>query len=93
MDLMSGARSLPGLGTLHIPDADLVSVEAAPEVEAKVNAKIPVDHNPLDGIAAPELADSEPGEAGDGDGTAHFSDGEEDLLGGLERSLGPRSRD
>lgn len=66
----------------HIPGADGISVEAAPGVDPRVNAQIPVEHNPLDGMAEPKIAEESEGS------TQHFSDGDEDLLGSLERSLG-----
>lgn len=89
IDVVHEAPSHPILGMHQIPDADLVSVEAAPEVESNINAQVPVDRNPLDGMTEPTFAESKPGQEADG-AVAQFSDGDEDLLGGLERSLGPR---
>ena len=75
----------------HIPNADHLSVEAAPYVEPGVDAQIPPEHDPLDGLAEPKVADDTTSEA---NGQAvHFSDGEEDLLGSLERSLDQRGRE
>lgn len=75
-----------------IPDADRISVEATSQGGPQLNAQIPVDHNPLDGMAAPKLVYGHDVEIGERDDEApgQFSDGEEDLLGGLERSLDRR---
>jgi len=91
IDVVYEIQSALAPGMHQIPNADGVSVEAAPEVEPRVNAQLPFDHDPLDGMAEPGIADSMPGQEVEGDAMAHFSDGEEDLLGGLERSLGSRS--
>ena len=65
-----------------------ISVEAAPQVNPKMNAQIPVEHDPLDGIAEPEVVAGSPDQNGPANQSVHFEDGEEDLLGSLERSLG-----
>lgn len=69
----------------HIPGADGLSVEAAPNVGSRVNAQLPVEHDPLNGMAEPRIEEESEGS------TQHFTDGEEDLLGSLERSLGKHS--
>ena len=74
----------------HIPDADRISVEAAPQFGPKVHAQIPVEHDPLDGMAEPEITKGPAGQGAAGEQLTFFSDGEEDLLGSLERSLGGR---
>jgi hypothetical protein len=74
----------------HMPDSDRISVEAAPQFEPKVNARISVEHDPLDGMAEPEIAKGPAGQEAAGEQLTYFSDGEEDLLGSLERSLGGR---
>lgn len=83
IDTMQEGELVPVPDMRNIPEAERVSVEAAPEVEPRMNAQIPVDHDPLDGMAEPMIGSD--GQADEG--SAHFSDGEEDLLGGLERSL------
>lgn len=89
IDMAREARSHP---ILHqVPHDSRIVVEASPEVEPRVNAQIPVDHDPLDGMAEPAISERRHGQEADGGSTAHFSDGEEDLLGDLERSLGSRS--
>ena len=65
-----------------------IAVEAAPQVDPKMNAQLPVDHNPLKGIAQPEAVAESSGQNGPANQSVHFEDGEEDLLGSLERSLG-----
>ena len=72
----------------QIPIANRIHVEAAPEAEPQVNAQIPVEHDPLDGLAEPKVAHDTRGESDLEGHTVQFSDGEEDLLGSLERSLG-----
>lgn len=57
-----------------------------PQVTAPaIEAELPPEHNPLDGLAEPVIATNE--EVGD---DLHFPDGEEDLLGSLERHLEKR---
>lgn len=53
-------------------------------VDMPIAAEIPPEHNPLDGLAAPE-----PGDAHEAlqEQEAHTSDGEVDLLGSLEQQL------
>ncbi|KAL6713581.1 hypothetical protein ACLMJK_009046 [Lecanora helva] len=75
----------------HISDSNRLTVEAAPQVEPRVNTQIPVEHDPLDGMAEPKLAHPSHNDTGEGEQKTHFSDGEEDLLGSLERSLNQRS--
>ncbi len=65
-----------------------ISVEAAPQVDPKMNAQIPVEHDPLEGIAEPEVVAGSPDQNSPANQSVHFEDGEEDLLGSLERSLG-----
>ena len=65
-----------------------ISVEAAPQVDPKMNAQLPVEHDPLEGIAEPEVVAGSPDQTGPANQSVHFEDGEEDLLGSLERSLG-----
>lgn len=75
----------------RIPDADRISVEAAPPVEPQLNAQIPVEHNPLEGMAEPKVADMSTSGTAPSEQPVLFSDGEEDLLGSLERSLDQRA--
>ncbi|KAK0510079.1 hypothetical protein JMJ35_007473 [Cladonia borealis] len=65
-----------------------IAVEAAPQVDPKMNAQIPVEHDPLEGMAEPEVVAESSGHNGPANQPVHFEDGEEDLLGSLERSLG-----
>ena len=76
----------------YIPSAARLSVEAAPRASPQVAAQIPVDHDPLDGLAAPEVSNDPSEGRGTNEKAVQFSDGEEDLLGSLERSLDQRSR-
>ena len=82
IDAAEEADQAPALDMPHIPVADRMSVEAAPDGNDRVNAQIPMEHNPLDGMAEPRAVEGSEGS------TQHFTDGEEDLLGSLERSLG-----
>ena len=86
IDSLQEGDLAPAPSMQQIRQTDRMSVEAAPEAEPQMNAQIPVDHNPLDGMAAPKLGH----ESQAGDQSPRFSDGEEDLLGGLERSLNQR---
>ena len=85
IDAAQEADQAPAPDMPHIPGADHMSVEAAPNVDKRVNAQVPVEHKPLDGMAEPRVAEESEGS------TQHFTDGEEDLLGSLERSLGKHS--
>ena len=72
----------PAPDMVHVPGADRILVKAASKVDSLVNAHTPVEHDPLDGTAEARVAEESEGS------TQHFTDGEEDLLGSLERSLG-----
>ena len=66
---------------------ELVSVEPPPQTTVPaVEAELPVEHNPLDGLVEPKATTNE-----QADSILHFADGEEDLLGSLERHLDKRS--
>ena len=65
--------------------ADRTSVKAAPNVDARIKAQSTAEHDGLVGMAEPRVAEESEGS------TPHFTDGEEDLLGSLERSLGKHS--
>ena len=67
---------------LHIPGADRISVTAAPSDDPRLNARMAISHDATDDIAIPKVAEASEGSP------QHFTDGEEDLLGSLERSLG-----
>ena len=82
IDAAEEADQAPAPDMPHIPVADRMSIEAAPDGNDRVNAQIPIEHNPLDGMAEPRAVEGSEGS------TQHFTDGEEDLLGSLERSLG-----
>ena len=82
IDAAQEADQAPAPDILHVPSANRMSVEVAPNVDTRVNAQLPVDHNLLEGMAEPRVAEESEGS------TQHFTDGEEDLLGSLERSLG-----
>ena len=85
IDAAQEADQAPAPDMHRILDADCISAEAAPNVDPRVNAQIPVEHDPLDGLVEPRIAEESEGS------TQHFTDGEEDLLGSLERSLGKHS--
>ena len=88
LDPTAGAPSagtIPGLGQQLPPREDRIDVEAARDAPENFAAEIPHEHDPLDGLAPPKVPDVQQKE---GEEHARFSDGEEDLLGSLERSLG-----
>ena len=75
----------------QLPTSSAIFVEELSNIggpDPTVNAELPVEHNPLQGLAEPELPKLKPTESIEQD--IHFPDGEEDLLGSLERSLDER---
>lgn len=77
-----------------IPTPQHISVAEPPAPEiTSANAQLPADHDLLDGLAAPTIPPppSAPQQAED-DSILRFPDGDEDLLGSLERSLGRRGK-
>lgn len=75
----------PIIQVAEIPVTSSTSVNetlASPRVSSEVN--LPPEHDPLNGFTASQFPIEEPGPT---DQPAHFSDGEEDLLGSLERHL------
>ncbi len=88
IDAAHEANQALGPTIQQIPNDLRISVEAAPQVEPKLNAQIPVEHDPLEGMAEPKVVAGSPDQIGPADQSVHFEDGEEDLLGSLERSLG-----
>lgn len=90
LDPAQEAPTIPLDGIEPLPAGEGIDVQAAPHVEPTMDAEIPHAHDPLDGLAAPETVEGGDTHGdGDGDGEAvlRFDDGEEDLLGSLERSL------
>ena len=85
MNTVSESTAATAPGMAHIPAADRLEVEAAPSVNPQLEAQIPVEHDPLDGLAAPRTT-NRPERQVSVD-PPRFPDGEEDLLGRLERSL------
>ena len=74
---------------LHqIPVTKHISVEEAPKPkDSSANAELPPSHDPLNGLTEPKVPDKA---SSNPDDVLHFSDGEQDLLGSLEMSLGRR---
>lgn len=70
-----------------------VSIEDSYQMtEPAVEAALPVEHNPLEGLSEPTAATNEEATMNEpASGDLHFPDGEEDLLGSLERHLDKRS--
>ena len=85
IDAAQEAGQAPALDMPHITGANRISVEAESKADSQVKAQLPIQHDPLDGMAEPMAADGSEGSP------QHFTDGEEDLLGSLERSLGKHS--
>lgn len=91
LELVSASEPphLPGLGQQHLPSTEeRTDVEAAPEAAEHSAVEIPHEHNPLDGLVAPKSPHDDNEHKEGEQGPARFPDGEEDLLGSLERSLG-----
>lgn len=90
---------IPGLDSSSIQSAGAegeqrIDVEAAPDVDKpQMNAEVPHDHNPLDGLKAPEMppAEREVGNYNDkreaSGEPVRFEDGKHDLLGTFERDV------
>ncbi len=89
IDDMPEADLAPAPDLEDIPMADRISIESTRQGGPLLNAQIPVDHNPLDGLAAPKMvySDDVTHTEGDKDVPPQWSDDGDDLLGGLERSL------
>lgn len=92
IDDMPAEVMAPAPDVQDIPNADRITVESTRQGGPQLNAQIPVDHNPLDGLAAPNVVYGYDaiGRKGENEAPEQFSDGEEDLLGSLERSLDRR---
>ncbi|MDI1486986.1 MAG: hypothetical protein OHK93_006248 [Ramalina farinacea] len=93
---------IPGLNTSSLQSAgaqaeERIDVEAAPRVDNPLmNAEVPHDHDPLDGLKAPEMPpaerevdayNNEKSEASGEGEPVRFEDGEHDLLGTFERDV------
>ena len=85
IDAAQEADQAPAPDMPQEPGADRTSVKAAPTVDARIKAQLTAEHDGLVGMAEPRVAEESEGS------TQHFTDGEEDLLGSLERSLGKHS--
>ena len=81
IDAAQEADQTPAPDMLHNLGTDGTSIKAT-NVDTRVDAQVAVEHDALAGMAEPKVADESEGS------TQHFTDGEEDLLGSLERSLG-----
>ena len=82
VDIVQGADKDPASDVPHIPDAGHISTTAARNVDARPNARTGAEHEVLDGSAESKVEEASE------ESPQHFTDGEEDLLGSLERSLG-----
>ena len=68
-----------------IPTTSPISFDDAPQsIDVSIEAELPSEHDPLDGLAEPKAPTAESNSANE---IVHFPDGEEDLLGSLERHL------
>ena len=88
IDMVHEANQALAPNTQHITSDLHISVEVAPQGGPKLNAQIPAEHGPLEGTAEPEVVSGSPDQKTPANESVHFEDGEEDLLGSLERSLG-----
>ena len=81
---------IPAPALDQIPALNAIVVEDPPRAgDSFVNTELPADHNPLEGLAEPIIPVENPDDQSL-DEEARFPDGEEDLLGSLERSLDRR---
>jgi len=75
----------PSMQVAEIPVTGPISVnETLQSTHASTKVKLSPEHHPLDEFTEPQVPITE---AGSTNHTVHFSDGEEDLLGSLERHL------
>lgn len=82
IDVAVEADPAPALDMLPNPSADGTLVDTASNVDAQINTQIATEGESLLRMAEPRIVEESEGS------TQHFTDGEEDLLGSLERSLG-----
>ena len=82
IDVALEAGQVPAPDVPLNPSADGTLVITTPNVDPEVNTQIAAAGESLVGMAEPRIAEESEGS------TQHFTDGEEDLLGSLERSLG-----
>ena len=75
----------------NIPAANSITVADPPDEDVTATSvSLPASHNPLDGFTTPEVHAEHAVERGTSEDALHFEDGEEDLLGSLERHLDRR---
>lgn len=85
IDPPPGVSFSPIIQVAEISVTSSISVnETLPSTPASSEVNLPPEHNTLDGFTESQFPIEEPGPS---DHAAHFSDGEEDLLGSLERHL------
>jgi hypothetical protein len=85
IDPAPGVSTSASMQVVEIPVTSPISVNEAPQsTHASPEVKLPPEHDPFDGFTEPQAPITEPGPTNH---TVHFSDGEEDLLGSLERHL------
>lgn len=82
IDAMQGGDQALAPDLPHTTGTDPMSLEAASNTDAQFNPQPLVEHGSLDEAVETRVAEESEGS------TQHFTDGEEDLLGSLERSLG-----
>ena len=82
IDVALEADQAPAPDMLPDPSAGGILNKTAPNLDPQVNTRIAAEGENLVGMAEPRIAEESEGS------TQHFTDGEEDLLGSLERSLG-----
>lgn len=86
IDPVQEADNVPAPNMETIPSSQHISIQEPPPPESlSANVELPPDHDPLNGLAAPKVP-----EVSEVDQGLRFPDGEEDLLGSLERSLNRR---
>ena len=85
IDAAQEADQAPAPTMPQNPGGDRTSIKSAPNVDPQIKARSTAEHDCLVGMAEPMVAEESEGS------TQHWTDGEEDLLGSLERSLGKHS--
>lgn len=91
IDPAQEAITVPAPELHEIPLAGQILVEEAPPPHySSANVELPASHDPLNGLAEPNFPEFEAYKKVPTNQAMQFPDGEEDLLGSLERSLNGR---
>ena len=88
IDAVQEADQIAVFEMQEAPNALHISVQGAPQVEPPSRTQIAVEHGTFNGMAEPKVGEGSANKSASAGKPVRFDDGEEDLLGSLERSLG-----